>query len=147
MLRLRWLWLSRTDDNRAWSGLDMQFSADEQALFFASTTMRIGSGQRALFWEDRWIQGRAIKELMPQLYNCIPKRRRKARSVADGLLDNAWARDIQGLLGIHEIGQYLTLWNMIEDTTLNDQPDQLIWKWTASDIYTANSCYPATFHG
>lgn len=60
---------------------------------------------------------------MPQLYNCIPKRRRKARMVADGMLDNAWARDIQGLLGIHEIGQYLTLWHMIQDTALNDQPD------------------------
>jgi hypothetical protein len=146
-LRLRWLWLSGTDDSRAWSGLDLQFSIDEHALFFASTTMRIGNGQRALFWEDRWIRGRAIKELMPQLHNCIPKRRRKARTVADGLLDNAWARDIQGLHGIHEIGQYLMLWRMIQDTTLNDQPDQLIWKWTASGIYTANSGYLATFHG
>jgi hypothetical protein len=63
------------------------------------------------------------------------------------MLDNAWARDIQGLLGIHEIGQYLTLWHMIQDTALSDQPDQLVWKWTASGIYTANSCYLATFHG
>jgi hypothetical protein len=60
-LRLRWLWLSCTDDSRAWSGLDLQFLADEHALFFASTTMCNGNGQRALYWEDRWINGRAIK--------------------------------------------------------------------------------------
>lgn len=72
-LRLRWLWLSRTDDSRAWSGLNLQFSVDERALFFASTTMCLGNGQRALFWEDRWIRGRAIKEMMPQLYYLHPQ--------------------------------------------------------------------------
>jgi hypothetical protein len=37
-LRLRWLWLSRTDDQRAWSGMEMQFTDNERALLFASTT-------------------------------------------------------------------------------------------------------------
>jgi hypothetical protein len=146
-LRLRWLWLSRTDDSRAWSGLDLQFSADEHALFFASTTMCVGDGRRALFWEDRWISGKAVKELAPHLYACVPKRRRKTRTVADGLLENCWARDIQGLLGIHEIGQYLLIWQAIQGTTLSAMPDQLLWKWNASGTYTASSCYLATFHG
>jgi hypothetical protein len=146
-LRLRWLWLSRTDDTRAWSGLDLQFTAEERALFFASTTMCIGNGQKALFWEDRWVNGKAIKELAPLLYSCIPNRRRKARTVADGIHGNSWARDIQGVLGIHEIGQYLQLWILIQGTILNDQPDQLLWKWTASGSYTARSCYLTTFHG
>lgn len=48
-LHLRWLWLSRTDQHRAWSGLDLQFSADERALFFACTTMSLGNGLSALF--------------------------------------------------------------------------------------------------
>uniref|UniRef100_A0A453F8D0 Reverse transcriptase zinc-binding domain-containing protein n=1 Tax=Aegilops tauschii subsp. strangulata TaxID=200361 RepID=A0A453F8D0_AEGTS len=103
-LRLRWLWLSRTDEGRAWQGLDLQFSSNERTLFFASTYMTIGNGMKALFWEDRWLNGRSVGELMPLLYNCIPKRRRKARTVAEGLNGNAWARDIQGVLGLHEIG-------------------------------------------
>ena len=62
--------------------------------------MQIGNGQLALFWEDRWIDGRSVSEITPALYSCIPKRRRKLRMVADGLQANSWARDIQGTIGI-----------------------------------------------
>lgn len=67
-LRLRWLWFSRTDDPRAWSGLDLQFSTDERALFFASTYWTIGNGHCAKFWEDRWLNGRSIREITPLLH-------------------------------------------------------------------------------
>jgi hypothetical protein len=109
--------------------------------------MTIGNGERALFWEDRWINGKSIRKIAPLLYKCIPKRRRKIRTVADGLQGNAWARDIQGTLGMHEIGQYLKLWNKVQNIALSDAPDQLLWRWTASGTYSASSCYKATFHG
>lgn len=89
-LRLQWLWFSHTDHERAWSGLDLQFSAEEQALFFASTTMAIGDGSTAYFWEDCWINGQSIHEIAPALYACIPKLRRKTRTVADGLQGRSW---------------------------------------------------------
>uniref|UniRef100_A0A453K795 Reverse transcriptase zinc-binding domain-containing protein n=2 Tax=Aegilops tauschii subsp. strangulata TaxID=200361 RepID=A0A453K795_AEGTS len=84
-LRLRWLWFSRTDHECAWSGLDLQFSADERALFFASTMMNLRNGSTAYFLEDRWINGQSLREIALALYNCIPKRRRKIRTVAQGL--------------------------------------------------------------
>lgn len=146
-LRLRWLWLSRTDSRHAWHDLDLQFAADERALFFASTTMQVGDGCKALFWEDRWLNGRSIGEVAPLLYACIPKRRRKLRTVADGLQVHAWARDIHGTLGLHEIGQYLLIWQAIEGMQLHDAPDQLLWKWMASGNYSASSAYLATFQG
>jgi hypothetical protein len=146
-LRLRWLWLTRTDSRRAWRDLDLQFSAEERAIFFASTNMVIGNGQQALFWEDRWIDGRAAREIAPALFDCIPKRRRKIRTVAQGLQGNSWARDIHGILGVHEIGQYLQLWMAIAHTTLTTEPDRLVWKWTDSGSYTAKSCYLALFQG
>ncbi|XP_044983690.1 uncharacterized protein LOC123450584 [Hordeum vulgare subsp. vulgare] len=119
-LRTCWLWFSRTDNARAWSGLDLQFSAEERDFFFASTTMQLGNGQQ---------------------------HRRKLRTVADGLQAHNWARDIHGVLGIQEVGQYLQLWHKIEHTTLYNEPDHLLWKWTASGTYTAQSAYKATFHG
>jgi hypothetical protein len=67
-------------------------------------------------------------------------------TVAQGLHANRWARDIQGVLGIHEIGQYIQLWHAIEHTTFSDEPDKLQWRWTASGNYTTKSCYLATFH-
>jgi hypothetical protein len=95
-LRMRWLLFSRTDTSWAWQCLDLQFTPEERALFFASTYMTIGDGRTALFWEDRWIAGRSISEIAPRLYACIPKRRRHTRLVDDGLLANSWARDIHG---------------------------------------------------
>uniref|UniRef100_A0A453I822 Reverse transcriptase zinc-binding domain-containing protein n=1 Tax=Aegilops tauschii subsp. strangulata TaxID=200361 RepID=A0A453I822_AEGTS len=62
-LRTRWLWFSRTDQGRAWAGLDLQFSDDDRAFFFASTTMSVGNDAQALFWEDRWIDGRSVLEI------------------------------------------------------------------------------------
>ena len=146
-LRTRWLWFARTDGNRAWAGLDLQFSSEERAFFFASTSMVLGDGRRALFWEDRWINGQSISEIAPQLFALIPKRRGKIRTVADGLQAHTWASDIHGALGIQEIGQYLLTWRAIENITLSGDPDQLHWKWNAAGTYTAQSAYLATFHG
>nr|BAJ87385.1 predicted protein [Hordeum vulgare subsp. vulgare] len=146
-LQLRWLWLSRTDADRAWQGLDLQFSREELGLFHASTFMVLGDGHTALFWEDRWLHGQSIRELAPLLYLCIPKNRRRARMVAEGLAGNAWARDIRGVVVLQEIGQYLTTWQHVAHTTLSAEPDKLVWKWTANGVYSARSCYQATFHG
>lgn len=109
--------------------------------------MITGDGRTGRFWEDRWINGWSVSEIALQLYACIPKRRRKRRTVADGLRDNNWARNIRGTVGIEELGQYLYLWCQVVPTTLPEQPDQLIWKWTASGSYTAKSCYLASFQG
>jgi hypothetical protein len=87
-LRLRWLWYSHTDTNRAWSNLELQFSAEEHTLFFTSTSMSVGNGQTALFWDDRWISGSSISEIAPQLHACTPKRWWKVRTIADGLQAN-----------------------------------------------------------
>lgn len=43
-LCVRWQWLSRTDNIRAWSDLDLLFTADERDFFFASTSMALGKG-------------------------------------------------------------------------------------------------------
>jgi hypothetical protein len=107
--------------------------------------MILGNGQIGKFWEDRWLNGQSIGKIASQLYACIPKRRRKGQTIADGLQDHNWARDIHSTIGIHEIGQYLTVWRLTERVNLTDQPDQLIWKWTASGVYSTKSCYLATF--
>lgn len=50
--------------------------------------MAIGDSKTALFWEDRWISGQSFRELAPMLYRCIPKNRRKSRTVAEGITGN-----------------------------------------------------------
>jgi hypothetical protein len=41
---------------------DLQFSAEECALLFASTHMIIGNGQSGKFWEDRWLYPQATAQ-------------------------------------------------------------------------------------
>jgi hypothetical protein len=127
-LRLGRMWFDRTDDRRAWSGLglDSQKRNNHSSSHQPRLSMTVGNGATEKFWEDRWIQGLSISEITPALYACIPKRRRKSRTVADGLHANRWAQDIQGVLGIHEIGQYLQVWQLLTSITLTDEPDMLV---------------------
>ncbi|XP_071680321.1 uncharacterized protein [Lolium perenne] len=46
----------------------LRFSKMELDVFTASTTMEVGDGESALFWEDKWLDGRSIKEMAPEVY-------------------------------------------------------------------------------
>ena len=43
--------------------------------------------------------------------------------------------------------QYLELWRRVRDTPLSSAPDAIHWRWTASGVYSAKSCYDAFFLG
>ena len=96
--------------------------------------MALEDGRTALFWEDRWLGGQGVRELVLMLFQCIPKQRRKTRTVAEAMTGNRWARDIQGLLGLPEIGQYLKLWHLVQHVELSNEPDKLLWSWTANGV-------------
>lgn len=66
-LRVRWLWLQRVDRDRAWSALNLQTELEVQALFDASVFVRVGNGERTLFWTDAWLNGQSIKSVAPAL--------------------------------------------------------------------------------
>ncbi|KAK1606561.1 hypothetical protein QYE76_030234 [Lolium multiflorum] len=131
-LRVRWLWRLRTDPMRPWRGLDMQFSKAELDIFAASTSMVVGDGESALFWEDRWVDGRSIKEMAPEVYALVPKRRRKVRTVREALLDRAWIPDIAGAPNALAMWQYVQLWAGFGNSSFQ---------------YTSHSCYEALFQG
>ena len=48
-LQARWLWLQKTDSDRAWSELPIKTAPEVQAFFRASTFYRVGDGRTALF--------------------------------------------------------------------------------------------------
>lgn len=146
-LRTHWLWFSKTDNGRVWAGLDRQFCAKEQAFFFGSTHMVIGNGHNTKFWEDRWINGRSVRDITHLLHACIPKRCRKNRTVPEGMQAHLWVRDIHDVLGVDEICPYLLLQRLLKSVTLFVEPDKLIWKWNEANTYNAKSAYLASFHG
>lgn len=146
-LSARWLWLQRTDTTRPWAHLHLPSDPDAAAIFRASTSWTVGDGRTCLFWSDPWIDGQSILDIAPLLIPLVPRRRRKLCSVADGLTDRSWIRDIRGALGPAALLQYLDLWRRLRDLRLSPTPDIISWRWTSSGIYFASSCYRALFTG
>jgi hypothetical protein len=129
-LRVRWLWRMRTDPLRPWRGLDMQFSKAELDIFAASTSMVVGNGESALFWEDRWVDGRSIKEMAPEVHALVSKRRRKVCTVREVLTDRTWISDIAGAPSALALWQYVQLWGRLRGFQLSADEDRMTWLWT-----------------
>lgn len=95
-LQTRWLWLRDTNDQRAWSDLPLSVSTEVHVFFETSTYTAIGNGKRTAFLTGRWIQGQAIKDLAPTLTSFISRRNVCRTSIADGLHNRSWVRQISG---------------------------------------------------
>ena len=52
-LRMRWLWMKRTDESRSWHHLPMEKEHVVEAMFQSSIYVELGNGRKALFWTDR----------------------------------------------------------------------------------------------
>jgi hypothetical protein len=71
-LRLRWLWLRKTEPSKPWASLPFQANADLEAVFSMAVVTEIGDGTNTLFWQDRWLFGKSIGDLAPTLAALIP---------------------------------------------------------------------------
>ena len=52
-LRMRWLWLKKTQPDRPWAGLDVQVHPNSVAMFSTSVISIVGDGYKTLFWCDK----------------------------------------------------------------------------------------------
>jgi hypothetical protein len=131
------------------SGLDLAVSDDSRALFNASVSIYIGTGASVKFWVDAWIDGLTADSIAPALTRLVWPSGRKARSVADGIPDHAWARDISGELTFEALRDYLKLWDAIRRMPAlgSIEGDEFRWKWTSNGCYTSKSAYRVLFHG
>ena len=111
-------------------------------------SVEIGNGQKALFWLEKWLQGKGIQDLVPCLFSSIGPRIRKGRTVAQGLANDAWVQDISGALTVQVILDFLMIWEATRNVHLqSDTPDKFIWKWTADHCFSTASAYWAFFIG
>lgn len=53
---------------RPWVGTETPCSEIDKQLFRLCTAVTIGNGERARFWESAWLEGRAPRDLAPNLY-------------------------------------------------------------------------------
>jgi hypothetical protein len=52
-LRLRWLWLRKTEPKKPWASFPFQANDDLKAFFSMAVVTKIGDGTNTLFWRDR----------------------------------------------------------------------------------------------
>jgi hypothetical protein len=67
-LRMRWLWLQKTDPTRPWSDLHIKVPGEARAFFMDVVITEVGDGTNTKFWKDKWLYGKRIKDLTPSLY-------------------------------------------------------------------------------
>ena len=117
-------------------------------MFRLAVDCIVGNGESILFWKDRWLNGRTINELAPNLIKAFPKRSLNRRTVAEALNNRRWVADIKGARTVQVLEDYFHIWDLVEGLTLQqDVPDQFGWKLTQSGTYTSKSAYAAFFVG
>ena len=145
---MRWLWLKRTDDHRSWFQLPAEVEGKVESMFQASIYIELGDGGKALFWSDRWLQGKSLIDLAPCLVDVACGRVKKKRTVAQALQNRQWISDITGALTVQVLLEYLQVWDRLQGVRLQEnQPDKICWKWTSDKMFSTSSAYLAFFIG
>ena len=144
-LRLRWLWTSWTDPERAWVGTEPPCSAIDTTLFRAVTTVTIGDGATALFWHSSWSGPHTLAASYPLLYS---HSRRKNRTVREALTGETWIKDLRHGNLQPLLQEFIRLHRTISLTVLTDgRRDKIRWTLEASGLYSASSAYAVQFQG
>jgi hypothetical protein len=147
-LRVRWMWLRRTDPERPWHGLPSLNDPAVAEVFQSLARFSVGDGRLILFWRDRWISGFTAEELAPEVFAKVPSRRKNTRVVAEALEGDAWLDDIPGEMTADLWRQCLELWEAVETVERDiSRPDHISWKGTESGVYTAKGTYEMLCQG
>uniref|UniRef100_J3M704 Reverse transcriptase zinc-binding domain-containing protein n=1 Tax=Oryza brachyantha TaxID=4533 RepID=J3M704_ORYBR len=125
-LPMRWLWLQKTDFARAWAGLSINVPQNIHSLSNVAVKTIVGNGENTKFWKDRWLQGKTVAEMAPNLFNLISKRARQQHIGEQALENRKWVAGIHGGLS---------------------EQDQHVWKLTTDGKYNCKSTYEAYFLG
>jgi hypothetical protein len=54
----------------------------------------VGNGNNTLFWSDRWLNDCCIQDIAPEVAAKVDKKTLSSRTVAQGLDNRMWVRDI-----------------------------------------------------
>ena len=120
----------------------------DRQLFAAATSVSVGNGERALFWESTWLGPLPPKAIAPSLF---ARCRCKNHIVKDALQGQKWIYDIRRPpLSDANIFEFRRLWNMLNEAQVSlqpDVPDSITWKKSHSGTYSAAAAYKLQFVG
>jgi len=143
-LRLRWLWYEWVSPEKPWVGTALQVNAVDRQLFRASTSVTLGDGAKASFWQSSWMNGQALMDLFPELFKLAW---RKNKTVKEEVHNQNWVRGLWRMQTVAQMADFIKLWDSVQEVQLAEEPDKITWKWTAHGEYTSKSAYNAQFLG
>jgi hypothetical protein len=147
-LRICWLWFMKTDTSRPCAGLNVQIPWQARALFDMATKVIVGNGENTKFWTDRWLHGKRVADMAPNLFRAIPKLVAKRRTVSQAVHNRSWVSNIKGALTVQVLFEYLHIWELLEEVIIQpDTPDTLVWRLSSSGCYSSKSAYETMFIG
>ena len=108
-LRLRWPWYEWTAPQKLWVGMGTPCDSVDMDLFYASTTITIGNGCIAPFWDSPWLNGRRPRDISPLIFEASS---RKIWNVKQAMHHNAWISKIRmdTNLTIPHLYEFVLLW-------------------------------------
>lgn len=68
-LRIRWLWLQKTELDKSWAFFPMQVHKSVQVFFSVAVVTEVGDGRNTIFWTAQWLNGQQLDLLVPHLFN------------------------------------------------------------------------------
>jgi hypothetical protein len=136
-LKMRCIWLQKTEPNRPWADFNIHMPEQIIAFFAAVVYLEVGHGTTTLFWTDRWLHSQSIADLAPHLMAAIPVTRRKRRTVQEALVNHDWVSDIQGDLPVGVLLDYLRLWNILSKCLISSC--SMKWKINTSGVFQLTS--------
>jgi len=78
----------------------------------------------------------------------VPKWRANSQTVLEALADLTWVTDLQGLLNVGILAEFLDLWDLIAQMNLQPEvDDRSIWRLAPSREYSARSAHDGFFKG
>lgn len=100
--------VGKNDASRSWSRLQIHVPKNAQALFNFAVKTIVGNGMPTKFWADWWLQGKTVAELVPNLFQFIPKRTVNRCTIAQALNNRSWVADIEGALPVPSVDRTST---------------------------------------
>jgi hypothetical protein len=106
----------------------------------------VGDGKKIAFSTDRWIDGRSVEQLVPNLWQFVQSTTKKWM-VAEALQGSRWVTVIRGAPSIPAVAEFLELLGRLSTIQLHNVEDRITWKLCNNGAYTSKSDYQAFFSG
>ncbi|KAM0826330.1 hypothetical protein ACQ4PT_068946 [Festuca glaucescens] len=107
----------KVDTSKAWSEFNIQLPSLSIAILDSATCYELGNGERARFWNDRWLNGDRVVDIAPNVVKMVSKRRANACSVKDGLAGQ-WLHDCGPDMEADALAEFFLLWHRLANIAL-----------------------------